>query len=83
MMLVVSSGGVVAGLYNELIDLGQLGSMQITRASHVEPDDSGQWWADLQPVGGKKLGPFTVRSQALAAERDELERRLTQYGAHP
>ncbi len=81
MMLVISPGGIVAGLYNELIDLGQLGSLHITRASHVEPDELGQWWADLAPVGGKKLGPFTVRSQALAAERDVLERRLTRNAA--
>ena len=77
MMLVIRSGGIVAGLYDELIDLGQLGSLRIARASHVEPDEHGQWWADLQPVGGPKLGPFSTRSEALAAEVVELERRLS------
>ena len=76
-MLMISPSGVVSGLYDELIDLQRLGSLQITRASHVEPDPDGQWWADLSPVGGKKLGPFSVRSQALAAEVIELERRLS------
>ena len=79
-MLVVGQGGTVTGLYDEAIDLGQLGKLNITRASHVEPDELGQWWADLQPVGGPKLGPFAARSQALAAEVVELERRLADPG---
>jgi len=77
MMLVIRPGGIVAGLYDEMIDLGQFGSLRITRATYVEPDEHGQWWADLQPVGGPKLGPFPSRSQALAAEIVELERRLS------
>ncbi len=76
-MLVISSAGTVSGLYDEDIDLRQLGNLHITRASHVEPDESGQWWADLAPVGGNKLGPFSARSLALVAERDELERQLS------
>ena len=31
---------------------------RIRRASHVEPDEAGRWWADLSPVGGPRLGPF-------------------------
>ena len=69
---------VGAGIRDEAIDLGQLGVLHITRASHVEPDELGQWWADLSPVGGTKLGPFRARSLALAAEREELERRLSE-----
>jgi len=34
----------------------------------VEPDASGDWWADLSPVAGPALGPFTHRSEALHAE---------------
>ena len=78
MILIIGASGIVTGLYSEVIDLGQLGALKITRASHVEPDEHGRWWADLQPVGGPKLGPFTIRSLALAAERDELERRLSE-----
>jgi hypothetical protein len=45
-----------------------LGELCVRRASHVEPDDVGRWWADLAPVDGPKLGPFPLRSQALQAE---------------
>lgn len=78
MMLVIGANGTVTGLYDEMIDLGQLGALRITRASHVEPDELGQWWADLSPVDWPKLGPFEARSYALAAEIAELERWLFQ-----
>jgi hypothetical protein len=73
MLLVVSPLGIVRCLYGEAIDLSELGTLTITRASHVEPDAHGQWWADLAPVGGPRRGPFRQRSQALAAERIWLE----------
>jgi hypothetical protein len=43
--------------------------------SHVEVDDQNQWWADLAPVNGPRLGPFpfACRQQALDAERQWLE----------
>jgi hypothetical protein len=68
MELVVDPSGQVRCLYDEAIDLTALGPLQITRASHVEPDDQGNWWADLSPVDGPKLGPFHLRSDALEAE---------------
>ena len=49
--------------------LRALGKLQITRASHVEPDSDGNWWADMGPSGGPVLGPFGTRGEALAAER--------------
>jgi hypothetical protein len=55
------------------IDLAAMGRPVITRASHVEPDASGRWLADLSPVGGPLLGPFARRSEALAAESAWLE----------
>ena len=73
MNLVVSPGGQVRCVYDEAIDLAQLGSVSITRASTVEPDENGLWWADLGSVKGPVLGPFAMRSQALSAERDWLE----------
>jgi hypothetical protein len=73
MHLVVAPGGTVRTLYTEAIDLGVLGSPQIRRASHVEPDEQGHWTADLRPVGGPVLGPFGHRSAALAAETAWLE----------
>ena len=68
MELLVTPGGSVRCIYSETIDLHALGLPEIQRASHVEPDANGQWWADLSPVNGPKLGPFTQRSAALAAE---------------
>jgi hypothetical protein len=66
--LIVRSGGDLACIYGEAIDLPSLGSLSIRRASHVEPNASGVWFADLSPVGGPRLGPFDRRSDALAAE---------------
>lgn len=73
MQLVVHPDGDVACVYDEAIDLAALGLLSIERGSHVEPDQQGRWLADLQPVGGPVLGPFPLRSQALAAERQWLE----------
>lgn len=47
----------------------EVGALTIKRASHVEPDERGDWWADMGPVGGPPLGPFRTRESALAAER--------------
>lgn len=49
---------------------------QIQRASHVEPDDTGNWWADMAPSGGPVLGPFLLRSLALDAELHWLTRHV-------
>jgi hypothetical protein len=73
MTLVINCGGQVRCLYAEAIDLAALGPIAINRASHVEPDSHGQWWADLKPVHGPKIGPFRCRSQALEAETAWLE----------
>ena len=73
MQLVIGPGGQVRALYDEAIDLAVFGPLRITRGSHVEPDEHGQWLADLAPVSGPTLGPFTSRSQALAVERAWLE----------
>ena len=73
--LVVDAGGDVQCIYGEELDLREIGRLQITRASHVEPDSDGNWWADMGPVGGPVLGPFRSRSEALQAERGWLVRR--------
>ena len=72
MELVVGLDGVARCIYDEALDLREIGTLKITRASHVEPDAEGCWWADMGPVGGPMLGPFTSRSEALAAERGWL-----------
>ena len=68
MKLYISASGDCTAIYDESLDLHALGRPDISRASHVEPTADGQWSADLSPVHGPLLGPFTTRSQALAAE---------------
>ena len=74
MQLIVKSNGAIRCLYDETVDLSSLGSLTIQRGSHVEPNAAGRWLADLAPVDGPVLGPFNHRSEALAAEREWLER---------
>jgi hypothetical protein len=73
MDLIVSPDGTIRAVYAEEIDLTNLGTAHICRASHVEPDSRGRWMADLSPVNGPALGPFNRRSEALAAELVWLE----------
>src|SRR6202044_1665807 len=73
MQLIVDAAGSITCLYDEAIDLAALGRFSITRASHVEPNEQGQWFADLAPVSGPLLGPFIKRSEALESERLWLE----------
>lgn len=74
MKLVVEPNGDIRTIYAETIDLRALGIVSIRRASHVEPSTDGRWLADLSPVGGPVLGPFDLRSDALAAEVSWLEK---------
>ena len=73
MQLIVESKGTIRCVYDETIPLAALGQLSISRGSHVEPDAQGRWLADLSPVAGPILGPFSLRSDALSAERDWLE----------
>jgi hypothetical protein len=68
MDLVVTPAGTVRAIYGELLELTVFGPVVIRRASRVEPDTQGLWWADLRPVAGPVVGPFAVRSEALDAE---------------
>ena len=68
MELIVDSTGVSRCIYSDAIPLRDLGNLNIRRASHVEPNNTGEWIADLSPVGGPKLGPYLKRTDALEAE---------------
>ena len=68
MEILIELTGDVRCIYAEEIDLTTLGEVDVVRASHVEPDDHGAWWADLSLMGGPRLGPFHWRSEALSAE---------------
>jgi hypothetical protein len=74
MQLIIDTRGQIRCLYEEVLDLRMLGMPTIARASHVEPDLDGHWWADLSPVSGPRLGPLPRRSAALACEREWLEK---------
>jgi hypothetical protein len=76
MKLVVGVDGVGRCIYDEVLDLREIGMLKITRASHVEPDSDGNWWADMGPSGGPVLGPFRSRTEALGAERGWLKRQV-------
>ena len=73
MQLMVCRNGGISCVYDETLNLSELGLLHIKRGSHVEPDDTGNWFADLEPVEGPSLGPFPNRSAALSAERTWLE----------
>jgi hypothetical protein len=72
MDIIVTPGGDARCVYSEDIDLAAVGTINIRRASFVEPDAQGRWRADLSPVAGPVLGPFPARSQALTAETEWL-----------
>lgn len=74
MLLRIDPVGQIHCLYSEAVDLASFGPLSIRRASHVEPDEFGVWWADLSPLHGPKLGPFALRSEALNAEENWLEK---------
>jgi len=69
----ITTDGKLRFIYaDDLQPLLELGTPQVRRASHVEPTENGQWTADMSPVSGPVLGPFTLRSEALTAEADWL-----------
>ena len=68
MELVINSSGDIRCVYGEEVNLSELGRLSIQRGSHVEPTADGQWTADLSPVNGPELGPFSTRHDALSAE---------------
>ena len=76
MELVVGVDGMARCIYDEVLDLLAIGKLQISRASHVEPDAEGFWWADMGPSGGPVLGPYGSRTDALEAERGWLAERI-------
>jgi hypothetical protein len=66
----ISEGGSLTTIYSDQFAslYAEVGSLSVSRASHVEPDGHGQWIADMAPVGGPMLGPFALRQTALDAE---------------
>jgi hypothetical protein len=78
MEIVIKPTGVFIGIYDDAFDYGELGRPSIRRASHVEPDESGGWFADLSLINGPKLGPFNKRNEAIDAELGYLNLMLSE-----
>ena len=71
-MQLVISGGNIRHIYDDsLCAIADEGVAKIKRASHVEPCGN-KWYANLGPIGGPVLGPFSKRSEALEAETQWL-----------
>lgn len=74
MSITITPDGNIRFIWDDsLAELVSAGIPTVSRASHVEANASGEWLADLAPVAGPVLGPFPLRSEALAAERRWLE----------
>lgn len=71
MILSIAPDGTTRCLYTEEIDLGGAWCPTITCASHVVPDATGRWTADLWPVDGPQPGPFDTRKRG-ACRRGHL-----------
>lgn len=78
MELVIAVDGVTWWIEDEALDLRERGTLQITRASHVERDAEGNWWADMWPSCGTMQRPFSSRPEALEAERSWMMRGSSQ-----
>jgi hypothetical protein len=76
LVLSFNDNGEVQSIYNEELELEELGTSTIKRASHVEPCEGG-WTADLSPIGGPILGPFKKRSIALQEEHKYINNILS------
>jgi len=74
MILSISKSGQVKAVYRDDFDWRSLGRLMVQRASQVEPDSLGFWWADLTMSNGPKVGPFVRRQDAIAAEVGWLEK---------
>ncbi len=74
--VLIRPDGSVVMIYQEHLSLTALGPGKVKRASEVNPDGEGKWWAQI--YRGPKLGPFAKRSEAVAAEIRYLEEHLCQ-----
>ena len=69
--------GTITAIYDDrLSDFLMSGKTTIIRASFVEPNESGEWVADMSPLGGPKLPACKLREHALQVERGWLEAHL-------
>jgi len=65
--ITITASGDVACLAPDDLDLREVGTLHVRRASHVEFDDARQAWVVTLPCG-RELGEFATRGAALAHE---------------
>lgn len=53
---------------DSLLPYMQGNTCKVRRASYVEPNESAQWVADMNPVDGPRSQPFATREEALRWE---------------
>lgn len=70
--LLVNAGGDVRCINDEALDLRERRKLQITRASHVEPDRDGPGGPIWRLLMDLCWGPLRNRTEALEAERGWL-----------
>lgn len=70
-ILTIDHQGTVTGLYTELIELSQLGRLEITRATNIEFNPTLQQW-EVQANDGAILFTNPSRSCCLAWELDRF-----------
>jgi hypothetical protein len=67
--IICAPDGTLTAIWDDgLAPLASEGQATITRVSHVEPTEEGEWTADMSPINGPVLGPFPLRREALDAE---------------
>ena len=71
-----TASGEAVFIYEDGHPLLELGRPEITRASHVEPNEDGLWVADMGPVGGPRLAGRRKRGESLELEREWLREKL-------
>jgi hypothetical protein len=72
----IEPDGRVVTVYTDTVDLRALGHVRAVRASVVEWDEGSQAWIARVLARGERLGPFTTRAEAVAAERAVLATHL-------
>lgn len=72
-VLTFDASGTGSCLYTELIDLQELGSLQMERASTIEFSDTGQVW-EVRSLAKKLLFSNRSRSVCLAWEQQHFNR---------
>ena len=75
-VLRIDPTGDITCLYTEALDLADLGTVTIRRASLVEWNGTLRAWTVTLPDGTFLAGPFVSRSQAVAFEISYWNERL-------